>query len=129
MQVSYVANHGVHLGVAQNINLPPALGLGTAGEPEYNRLQTQCSDHGKFSRISSNYQSLQLQLNRRFNGGLGVINSFTWGKGLGYQTPTPAIFTSGLISGTTTRPTITITGSILKRASTTCYRSALGSGG
>jgi hypothetical protein len=32
------------------------------------------------------YQSLQVQLNRRFAKSLGVITSFTWGKGLGYQT-------------------------------------------
>jgi hypothetical protein len=39
-----------------------------------------------FLGFSSNYQSLQAQLNRRFGGSLGVITSFTYGKGLGYQT-------------------------------------------
>ena len=29
---------------------------------------------------------MQLQLNRRFANSLGMITSFTWGKGLGYQT-------------------------------------------
>ena len=33
-QVGYVANHGVHIGASQNINLPSALGLGAAGQPE-----------------------------------------------------------------------------------------------
>ncbi len=83
---SYVANHGVHIGSAQNINLPPALGLGTAGEPEYIAYKRSAATTVYFLGFSSNYQSLQLQLNRRFNGGLGVITSFTWGKGLGYQT-------------------------------------------
>ena len=86
MTLSYVANHGVHLGAAQNINLPPALGLGTAGEPEYIAYKRSAATNVYFLGFSSNYQSLQAQLNRRFNGGLGVITSFTWGKGLSYQT-------------------------------------------
>jgi hypothetical protein len=86
MTVSYVANHGVHIGSAQNINLPPALGLGTAGEPEYIANKRSANTTVYFLGFSSNYQSLQAQLNRRFNGGLGVTTSFTWGKGLGYQT-------------------------------------------
>jgi hypothetical protein len=35
LQIAYVANHGVDIGTAQNINLPSALNLGTKGEPEY----------------------------------------------------------------------------------------------
>jgi len=69
-----------------------------------------------FLGFSSNYQSLQVQLNRRFNGGLGVITSFTWGKGLGYQTDDDGNLYSGLISVTTMHPTITIIGSTSRRA-------------
>ncbi len=86
MQVAYVANHGVHIGSSQNINLPPALGLGTAGEPEYIAFKRSAATTVNFLGFSSNYQSLQLQLNRRFAKSLGVTTSFTWGKGLGYQT-------------------------------------------
>jgi hypothetical protein len=86
MQVAYVANHGVHIGSAQNINLPPALGLGTAGEPEYIAFKRSAATTVNFLGFSSNYQSLQLQLNRRFAKTLGMTTSFTWGKGLGYQT-------------------------------------------
>ena len=84
--VAYVANHGVRIGSSQNINLPPALGLGTAGEPEYIAYKRSAATNVYFLGYSSNYQSLQLQLNRRFTNGLGLITSFTWGKGLGYQT-------------------------------------------
>ncbi|GGG98104.1 TonB-dependent receptor [Silvibacterium dinghuense] len=84
--LSYVANHGVHIGSSQNINLPPALGLGTAGEPEYIAYGRSAATTVYFLGYSSNYQSLQAQLNRRFANSLGVITSFTWGKGLGYQT-------------------------------------------
>ncbi len=86
LQIAYVANHGVHIGAAQNINLPPALGMGTAGEPEYIAYKRSAATTVYFLGFSSNYQSLQVQLNRRFAKSLGVITSFTWGKGLGYQT-------------------------------------------
>ncbi len=86
MQVAYVANHGVHIGSSQNINLPPALGLGNAGDPEYVAFKRSAATNVYFLGFSSNYQSLQLQLNRRFAKSLGVTTSFTWGKGLGYQT-------------------------------------------
>jgi Carboxypeptidase regulatory-like domain len=86
MQLAYVGNHGVHIGSSQNINLPPALGLGAAGQPENIAFGRTAATTVYFLGFSSNYQSLQAQLNRRFNGGLGVITSFTWGKGLGYQT-------------------------------------------
>jgi hypothetical protein len=86
LQISYVANHGVHIGVAQNINLPPALGLGTAGEPEYIAFKRSATTTVYFLGYSSNYQSLQLQLNRRYTNGLATLTAFTWGKGLGYQT-------------------------------------------
>jgi Carboxypeptidase regulatory-like domain len=86
MTVAYVANHGVHIGAAQNINLAPALGLGAAGYPENIAFKRTAATNQYFLGYSSNYQSLQLQLNRRFADGLGVVTSFTWGKGLGYQT-------------------------------------------
>jgi hypothetical protein len=85
LQLSYVANHGVHIGTAQNINLPPALGLGNAGDPEYGTIKRSAATTEYFLGFSSNYQSLQVQLNRRFAKSLGMITSFTWGKGLGYQ--------------------------------------------
>ena len=85
-QISYVGNHGVHIGAAQNINLPPALGLGTAGEPEFIAFGRSAATNEYFVGNSSNYNSLQLQLNRRFANSLGMLTSFTWGKGLGYQT-------------------------------------------
>ncbi|HEY2017478.1 MAG TPA: carboxypeptidase regulatory-like domain-containing protein [Bryobacteraceae bacterium] len=86
MQLSYVANHGVRIGSSQNVNLAPALGLGTAGYPENIAFKRTAATNDYFVGYSSNYQSLQAQLNRRFANSLGMITSFTWGKGLGYQT-------------------------------------------
>jgi hypothetical protein len=84
LQLAYVGNRGVHIGVAQNINLPP--GLGTAGQPEFIAFKRSAATTLYFLGYSSNYNSLQVQLNRRFANSLGSLTAFTWGKGLGYQT-------------------------------------------
>jgi len=84
-QLSYVGNHGVRIGSSQNINLPPALGLGAAGEPENIAFKRTAATNVYFLGFSSNYQALQAQLTRRFTNGLATMTAFTWGKGLGYQ--------------------------------------------
>lgn len=85
LQLAYVANHGVDIATAQNINLPPALNLGSKGEPEAIAFGRTAATNAYFLGYSSNYQSLQVQLNRRFTNGLASTSAFTWGKGLGYQ--------------------------------------------
>lgn len=85
LQLSYVGNHGVDIGTAQNINLPSALNQGTAGEPEYIAFGRSAATNVYFLGNSSNYQALQAQLTRRFTNGLATTTAFTWGKGLGYQ--------------------------------------------
>lgn len=86
MQLSYVGNHGTRIGVNQNINLPSALNQGAAGDPFNIAFKKTAAVQQAFLGYSSNYESLQAQLNRHFTGNLGVTTSFTWGKGLGYQT-------------------------------------------
>jgi hypothetical protein len=95
-QLAYVANHGVHGSVSQNINLPSTYGGGSASDPEYHCVG--CPDNnGKgpyrtaatnvyFLGFSSNFQSLQAQLIRRTYKGLSFTSGFTWGKGMGYAT-------------------------------------------
>jgi hypothetical protein len=85
LQLGFVGNHGVDLGVQQNINLPPALGLGTAAEPLNVAFKRTAATNVFFLGYSSNYESLQAKLDRRFINGLLSTTAFTWGKGLGYQ--------------------------------------------
>lgn len=86
MQLSYVANHGTHEGIQQNINQPSALNQGAAGDPLNIAFKKTASVSEAFFGYSSNYQSLQAQLNRHFTGNLGVTTSFTWGKAMDYAT-------------------------------------------
>ncbi len=85
MQLAYVANHGVHMPVSQNINLPSVLGGGVAGEPLNQKFGRTAGTTLQFAGFSSNYQSLQAQLNRRFSKGLSLTTAFTWSKALNYQ--------------------------------------------
>ena len=86
MQLSYVGNHGTRMGVGQNINLASALNQGAAGYPLNIAFGKTVSVTEDFLGYSTNYSSLQAELNRHFTGNLGVTTSFTWGKGLNYAT-------------------------------------------
>ncbi len=85
MQLAYVANHGVHMPVAQNINLPNYLGGDTASEPLNIAYGRTAGATAQFLGFSSNYQSLQAQLNKRFSHGLSFTTAFTWDKAMNYQ--------------------------------------------
>ena len=84
LQLAYVANHGVHMPVNQNINNPSFLGGGVASEPENILYKRTAATNVVFLGFSSNYQSLQAQLNRRFSKGLALTTAFTWSKALNY---------------------------------------------
>jgi Carboxypeptidase regulatory-like domain len=84
MQLAYVANHGVDISGSQNINLPTTFGGGAASEPENILFGRTAATNQYFLGFSSNYQSLQAQLNKRISNGLQFTTAFTWGKALGY---------------------------------------------
>ena len=83
-QIAYVANHGVHMPVNQNINLPTTIGAGVAGEPLNKAFGKTAAVTQSFLGFSSNYQSLQVQLTRRPSKGLSFTTAFTFSKALNY---------------------------------------------
>lgn len=90
LQIAYVANHGVDLSGSQNINLPSYYGGGNASDPEYtcigcpSNVNRTAATNQYFLAFSSNYQSLQAQLTKRFSHGFAFTSAFTWGKDLDY---------------------------------------------
>ncbi len=90
LQLAYVANHGTSISGAQNINLPGFYGGGSASDPENydaNGVLTfgrTAATNQYFFGFSSNYESLQTTLTKRFSQGLSFTSAFTWGKGLNY---------------------------------------------
>jgi hypothetical protein len=92
LQVAYVANHGTRIDVAQNINQPQVYGQSAAFDPFNHAADGVTPTFLKtaavteyFLGFSTNYQSLQVQLTRRFTHGLAFMSGFTWGKAQNYQ--------------------------------------------
>jgi hypothetical protein len=86
LQIAYVANHGTRIDLAQNINLPSIYGQSDSYDPLNVAFGKTAAVNQYFLGASSNYQSLQTQLTRRFSHGLAFMSAFTWGKAQGYQT-------------------------------------------
>jgi hypothetical protein len=85
-QIAYVANHGTRIDVAQNINYPSIYGQSASYDPFKVAFGKTAAVTQYFLGFSTNYESLQAQLTRRFNSGLAFGSSFTWGKAQGYGT-------------------------------------------
>ncbi len=86
LQVAYVANHGTRIDAAQNINQPTTYGQSAAFDPFNVAFGKTAAVTEYFLGYSTNYESLQVQFNRRFSKGLGFTSAFTWGKAQNYQT-------------------------------------------
>jgi hypothetical protein len=93
MQIAYVANHGTRIDSSQNINLPRIYGQGAAYDPLNHAADGVTPTFLKTAQVneyflgySSNYQSLQVQLTKRFQHGLAFTSAFTWGKAMNYVT-------------------------------------------
>ncbi len=83
---AYVANHGVGTSQVQyNLNAGFIAGAGTLGQPEYLAFHRTNSTTQLFAPYSSMYNSLQVKLNRRFGGSFFLTTSYTYAKGMGYQ--------------------------------------------
>ena len=91
LQLAYVANHGTDISGSQNINLPSYYGGGSGSDPENHDANGNltfgrtAATNQYFLGFSSNYQSLQATLTKRFSHGLAFTSAFTWGKGLNYN--------------------------------------------
>jgi Carboxypeptidase regulatory-like domain len=95
LDMGYVGNRGVRIPVTYNLNAvadPAYFGLGSAGQP-LSRFcvpgTNSCRTSGtnfRYPGDSSDYNSFQVQLTRRFSNGLSLTTAYTWGKALGYAT-------------------------------------------
>ena len=82
LQLAYVANHGVDISGAQNINLPSTYGGGHASTPENHPSSGGPRQQiSSFWRFFSNYNSLQVQLTKRYSQGSDIHVRFHVGQG------------------------------------------------
>ena len=86
LDASYVGNHGVDSVVTYNLNATTgATNQGNAGLPQFNSFGRTASTNLYFAGYSTHYHALQMKLDRRSANGLTVTTSYTYGKGMGYQ--------------------------------------------
>jgi hypothetical protein len=86
LDTAYVGNHGVRTVATYNLNVPTQaalIGKGNAGRPELPRTADTTQ---YFAGYSSMYNGLQVKLNRRFYSGFAIITSYTFAKGMSFQT-------------------------------------------
>jgi hypothetical protein len=87
LDVGYVGDRGVHVPVQYNLNAvtnPADIGLNTVGQPEFAPFGRTASTTLYFAGMSSNYNSLQVELNKHLSNGLSITTSYTYNKTLGY---------------------------------------------
>ncbi len=86
LDLAYVGNHSVDTVVNYNLNAATVVGLSNAGQPEYTPFGRKASTNLLFAGYSSSYHALQLKLDRHFSNGFATTTSYTFGKGMGFQT-------------------------------------------
>jgi hypothetical protein len=84
-EIAYVASHGAHLAFPTDLNQIPAAALAvqaTQNAGAFNPANTPYPQYGtiqgNLGASVSNYNSLQLQANRRFSGGLSFNANYVW---------------------------------------------------
>ncbi len=96
-EVAYVGNRGAHILQSIDLNAGYTLGADEAGRPlraQYGRTAASTTP----IPVKSQYNSLQIKVDRRMRGGLLLTNSYTFGRGYSYingdgtggTIPTPA---------------------------------------
>jgi hypothetical protein len=83
--IAYVGNHGVDQPAQYNLNASTTLGGGTASQPLNQKFKKTASVTQYFVGYSSNYNGLQVKLDKHFSGGFGITTAYTYSKALGYQ--------------------------------------------
>jgi hypothetical protein len=81
--VAYVGNKGVKLPGLRNINAPAVVVNPNGSQSAGPRTYLGFGDiQWMENRVSSNYHSLQVGLDKRFSSGLSAVASYTWGKAI-----------------------------------------------
>jgi hypothetical protein len=80
----YVGQHSSHLLADYDLNAGTTPGLGTAGQPLYNEFGDNSQVLNSSGYLSSEYNSLQVAVNRQFSKGLLVKGAYTWSHAIDY---------------------------------------------
>jgi hypothetical protein len=86
LEAAYVGNHGVDLPTVFNLNAAtsPSAKATNTNRPLFALYGLTGNVALKFLGTSSNYNALQVKLDRRFTGGFLMTTAYTYSKALGY---------------------------------------------
>ena len=80
----YVGQHSSHLLSDYDLNAGTTPGLGTAGQPLYNLYGDNSQVLNSSGYLSSEYNSLQVAVNKQFSKGLLIKGAYTWSHAIDY---------------------------------------------
>jgi hypothetical protein len=78
--IAYVGNKGVDLVMDVNTNASLVYGSGNAGRPQFAPFNRTGTSRTRTNQNKSDYHSLQVKVDRRFQNGFMVTNSYTLGR-------------------------------------------------
>jgi len=85
LDAAYVGNKGTRVSQQFNMNGGLVLGAGREGQPLWSRFRRDTATNLSFIGVSTNYNSLQVKLDRRFSGGFQLTTAYTWSKAIDYS--------------------------------------------
>ena len=85
LDVAYVGNKGTRVAQQYNANAGMTLGAGRDGRPLWAPFRRDTDTNLSFIGTSTNYNSLQVKLDRRFSGGFQLTTAYTWSKAIDYS--------------------------------------------
>lgn len=78
--VAYVGSRGVHLVMDLDTNASLVYGSGNVGRPQFAAFNRTGTSRTRVNDNKSQYNALQVKLDRRFRNGLLITNSYTLGR-------------------------------------------------
>jgi hypothetical protein len=85
LDVAYVGNKGTRVGQQYNANAGMILGAGQNGRPLWSAYGRNADTNVSFIGTSTNYNSLQVKLDRRFSGGFQMTTAYTYSRSIDYS--------------------------------------------
>lgn len=84
LDAAFVGNHGVRISQSYDLNAGLIPGAGAAGQPLNQRFGRTAATPNIYFGTSTQYNSLQVKLDRRFSGGFLMTTAYTWSKAIDY---------------------------------------------
>jgi hypothetical protein len=81
-EAAYVGNKGVRIPQIYNLNAGMVLGAGAAGRPWFARYGRNVDTNMRWSSGDSEYNSLQVKVDKRYSNGFLLTTAYTWGRAM-----------------------------------------------